>query len=264
MVEDIFVGRKWSQSWRPQFNPFNVKSRTTSPVKSSISTQHNGLGFLAGLRVWSAASGLHSKLCECSKNLRFGSLDLGTFGKKEGEEVETLTRRKIDLCTVHETRWCGGISKSQNRMLTGKDSRYKFFWTGNKGKGWCRRSTGRMMGGERIWHGLHLRPNNPLESNNRQGHLYHHISLCPPVLPHRCRKKDKVSRVVRQLQEKFYAINKTLCIVFVDLEMVLEHVPRKVTWWAFRKLSIEECLVQHMQSMCENSRCRVHAVCNLS
>ena len=50
--------------------------------------------------------------------------------------VETLTRRRIDNCAVQDTRWYGGICKSQNRMLTGKGSRYKFFWAGNKdGKG---------------------------------------------------------------------------------------------------------------------------------
>ena len=31
-----------------------------------------------------------------------------------------------------ETRWGGGICKSQNTILTGKDSRYMFLWTGNK------------------------------------------------------------------------------------------------------------------------------------
>ena len=68
--------------------------------------------------------------------LRYGSLSLGTIRKKEGEVVESLTRRKIDLCGAQVTRWFGGLCKSQNRMLIGKDSHYKFFWTGNKeGKG---------------------------------------------------------------------------------------------------------------------------------
>ena len=38
--------------------------------------------------------------------------------------------------------------------------------------------------------------------------------------------------IVRQLQEKFYAINKTLYMAFVNLEKAFNHVPRRVIWWA--------------------------------
>ena len=41
--------------------------------------------------------------------------------------VETLSRRKVDLCCVQETRYWGGHC----RIITGKDSRYKLFWSGN-------------------------------------------------------------------------------------------------------------------------------------
>ena len=41
--------------------------------------------------------------------------------------VETLSRRKVDLCCVQETRYLGGHC----RIITGKDSRYKLFWSGN-------------------------------------------------------------------------------------------------------------------------------------
>ena len=41
--------------------------------------------------------------------------------------VETLSRRKVDLCCVQETRYRGGHC----RIITGKDSRYKLFWSGN-------------------------------------------------------------------------------------------------------------------------------------
>ena len=42
--------------------------------------------------------------------------------------VETLFRRKVDLCCVQETRYRGGHC----RIITDKDSRYKLFWPGNK------------------------------------------------------------------------------------------------------------------------------------
>ena len=47
---------------------------------------------------------------------------------RSSEIVEVLTRREIDLCCVQETRWRG----SSARMLLGKNSKYKFYWVGNK------------------------------------------------------------------------------------------------------------------------------------
>ena len=46
---------------------------------------------------------------------------------RSSEVVETNTRRKIDICTLQEVRWKGGSA----RMITGKDSKYKFFWVRN-------------------------------------------------------------------------------------------------------------------------------------
>ena len=59
--------------------------------------------------------------------LRFGSWNVGTMKGRSHEIVESLTRRRVDICCVQETRWRGGSA----RFITGKDSRYKFFWTGN-------------------------------------------------------------------------------------------------------------------------------------
>ena len=49
--------------------------------------------------------------------------------------------------------------------------------------------------------------------------------------------------VVRQLQEKYLAANKGLYMAFVDLEKAFHRVPRKVIWWALRKLGVEEWIV---------------------
>ena len=61
---------------------------------------------------------------------RIGTVNVGTLGGtdlvKAGEVVETLTRRGIDLCCVQESRWNGRSC----RLVTGKDSVYKFFWVG--------------------------------------------------------------------------------------------------------------------------------------
>ena len=63
--------------------------------------------------------------------------------------------------------------------------------------------------------------------------------------------------VNRQLQEKYLAVNKRLYMAFVDLEKAFDRVPRKVTWWAQRKLGAEEWIVRLVQGMYANARSRV-------
>ena len=63
--------------------------------------------------------------------------------------------------------------------------------------------------------------------------------------------------VVKQLQEKYLAANKRLYMAFVDLEKAFDRVPRKVIWWALRKLGVEEWIVRLVQGMYANARSRV-------
>ena len=63
--------------------------------------------------------------------------------------------------------------------------------------------------------------------------------------------------VVRQLQKKYLAVNKRLYMAFVDLEKAFDCVPRKVIWWAQRKLGVEEWIVRLVQGMYVNARSRV-------
>ena len=63
--------------------------------------------------------------------------------------------------------------------------------------------------------------------------------------------------VVRQLQEKYLAANKRFYMAFVDLEKAFDRVPRKVIWWALRKLGVEEWIVRLAQGMYANARSRV-------
>ena len=64
--------------------------------------------------------------------------------------------------------------------------------------------------------------------------------------------------VVRQLQEKYLAANKRLYMAFVDLEKAFDRVPRKVIWWALRKLGVEEWTVRLVQGMYANAWSCVH------
>ena len=63
--------------------------------------------------------------------------------------------------------------------------------------------------------------------------------------------------VARQLQEKYLAAHKRLYMAFLDLEKAFDLVPRKVIWWALRKLGVEEWIVWLVQGMYANARSRV-------
>ena len=62
---------------------------------------------------------------------RVATWNIGSLRSKGAELVETLTRRRVDLCGLQETRWRGGTLGNQARWLSGKDSRMKLFWFGN-------------------------------------------------------------------------------------------------------------------------------------
>ena len=55
----------------------------------------------------------------------------------------------------------------------------------------------------------------------------------------------------------YLAANKRLYMAFVDLEKAFDRVPRKVIWWALRKLGVEEWIVRLVQGMYANARSRV-------
>ena len=61
-------------------------------------------------------------------NIRLGNINVGSMSGRANEVVEMLTRRKVDVCCLQETRWRGGSA----RKIEGKDSLYKFFWSGDK------------------------------------------------------------------------------------------------------------------------------------
>ena len=63
--------------------------------------------------------------------------------------------------------------------------------------------------------------------------------------------------ILRQLQEKHLDRKLSLYFAFVDLEKAFDRVPRKVIWWAKRKLGVEEWLVKLVQAMYSNARSQV-------
>ena len=63
--------------------------------------------------------------------------------------------------------------------------------------------------------------------------------------------------IVRQLQKKHLAANKSLYIAFIDMEKAFNRVPGHVIWWAMHKLCIDEWLVHLVQSIYKDVRSRV-------
>ena len=63
--------------------------------------------------------------------------------------------------------------------------------------------------------------------------------------------------ILRQLQEKALIADITLYFAFVDLKKAFDRVPRKVVWWALRKMGVSETLVKTVQAMYHNARANV-------
>ena len=90
----------------------------------------NGTGnYVEGVVNGRTGSGpVRSTSCETPHDtFKIASWNIGTMRGRSSEIVETITRRNVDLCCVQEVRWRGASA----RHITGKDSRYKFFWVGN-------------------------------------------------------------------------------------------------------------------------------------
>ena len=102
-----------------------------------------------------------------------------------------------------------------------------------------------------------------MEREAAHARLSVHLSKCHIVGNHMSRliylnvvyKLDNIHGEI--IQEKYLAVNKRLFMAFVDLEKAFDRVPRKVIWWALRKLGVEEWIVRLVQGMYANARSRV-------
>ena len=63
--------------------------------------------------------------------------------------------------------------------------------------------------------------------------------------------------IICLLQEKYLAANKPLYLAFIDLKKAFDCVPRKVIWWAMRKLGVKEWAIQVVQGMYRDAQSRV-------
>ena len=63
--------------------------------------------------------------------------------------------------------------------------------------------------------------------------------------------------ILRQVQEKYLAMNLPLYFAFIDLEKAFDRVPREVIWWAMRKLGLEEWIINLVKAMYNNATSKV-------
>ena len=82
---------------------------------------------LASCQVWEAGSGHCGESSKHLRKFRVGTLNVNTLRGRVCEVVETLSRRKVDVCCIQETRYRGGSC----RTIKGKDTWYKLYWSGN-------------------------------------------------------------------------------------------------------------------------------------
>lgn len=106
-------------------------SSLVNEIRIGSASSHREAGSVSGLADLgvrgSAGSGLCGNSSERPLTFRVGSFNVGTMRGKEAEVVETLSRRRVDLCCLQETRGRGkGV-----RVVVGKDTRYKYIWSGN-------------------------------------------------------------------------------------------------------------------------------------
>ena len=55
------------------------------------------------------------------EKLRIGTVNVGTLRGREGEVVDMVKRRGLDLCCLQESRWKGGGARGMGE--------YKCFWS---------------------------------------------------------------------------------------------------------------------------------------
>ena len=83
-------------------------------------------------RVWNAGSGSGESSEHPKMTFKVASLNVGRLKSRGSEVVETMFRRRVDICAIQEHRWAGGTESNQSRILKSKNSAYKFYWCGNK------------------------------------------------------------------------------------------------------------------------------------
>ena len=71
--------------------------------------------------------GVSDPLINSRYKLLIGNFNVGTMKERSFEIVEMLSRRRVDICCIKESRWPVGSARNNE----GKDTAYKFSWKGD-------------------------------------------------------------------------------------------------------------------------------------
>ena len=82
---------------------------------------------LASCQMWEARSGHCGESSKHLRKFKVGTLNVNTLRGRVWEVVETLSLKKVAVCCIQETRYCGGNCHT----IKGKDTRYKLYWSRN-------------------------------------------------------------------------------------------------------------------------------------
>ena len=111
--------------------PKYITASTTVESEIGGANRHkSSVGNVSGLascQVWEAGLGHCGESSKHLRKFRVGTLNVNTLRGRVCEVVETLSRRKVDVCCIQETRYHGGNC----RTIKGKDTRYELYWSGN-------------------------------------------------------------------------------------------------------------------------------------
>ena len=104
---------------------------TTGTLLGGANRHKSSVGDVSGLascQVWEAGSGHCGESSKHLRKFRVGTLNVNTLRGRECEVVETLSRRKVDVCCIQETRYRGGNC----RIIKGKDMCYEYMGRGGQ------------------------------------------------------------------------------------------------------------------------------------
>ena len=110
-----------------------AKSLTEPHIGGACSyTKRNAdnVSILASPRVWEEGSGHCGKSYKpsVSSKIRVATWNVGTLKTRSAEVLETLSRRKLDICGVQEHRWKVGVAANQARSLIVERDKYRFYY----------------------------------------------------------------------------------------------------------------------------------------
>ena len=97
-------------------------ARSTSGNVTGCATLGRGVVGSGNLRLRGGHSASAQKDC-----FRVATLNVGTLRGRVCEVAETLSRRRVDVCCLQETRY----RNKGCRTITGREEKMKLFWSGN-------------------------------------------------------------------------------------------------------------------------------------